>query len=333
MTTKARQAEADRVELVYYWAVNQLGNAAAIDALRLYDREQALPPNPSSTGWLTQVVQMLFGFRSPAAELAIAYYRLVRALRIGTTVAHGESAGDVVSLEQLRKDFEEIVDFIDVETGEGDGEPIPSNVHLVEDDDDITVEDIGDIDQIVAEMDEAAQAEAIDQLDNLGNENLIKAIDRGDDETEAYRTARARQAAAAMRISMNAARGLVYNLADTDLKIIGWVRYSQTGDPCGWCAMLISRGLVYKTRASASGDVGDVDKYHENCHCVAVPVFSAEQYNAPLFDQNREYDALWKSLKKLTAKQRIEQYGTADLLAIFRKLFRAGPATTAQEAA
>lgn len=339
MTTAARQAEADRVELVYYWALNQLGNAIAIDARELYAREVPKVPNRRSTSWLIEVIRLMFGFRSEAKDLAVAYYRLNRALRTGSTVRTGkESAGDTVSLEQLRQDFEDIVDHIDVETGEGDGTLPPRNLHVV-DDEPILIEDIGDIDQMVADADEAARQEALDQLDQLGTENLLNDIDKGKDPEKAWETARDRGAAAAMRITMNAARGLVYDLADTDLRVQGWVRYHVPHDdtaPCGWCAMLMSRGLVYKTRAAASaaknkdgnrivgenGDVADADKYHLNCHCVAVPIFFVEQYDNPLFAPNREYRGLWDDLKKKSQAELEAIYGTSDLLAIFRKIMR-----------
>ena len=84
--------------------------------------------------------------------------------------------------------------------------------------------------------------------------------------------------------------------------------------------MLISRGAVYKTAKSA----GESDQYHDNCHCVAVPVFFLEHYeSSDLFALNRELDDLWQELSDTDDAELIKQYGTAEILAIFRQIMRA----------
>jgi hypothetical protein len=61
--------------------------------------------------------------------------------------------------------------------------------------------------------------------------------------------------------------------------------------------MLISRGPVYRSERSA--EYADGDKYHDNCHCFAEPVFSREQYNSsPLYALNRQYEELWPQVTK-----------------------------------
>lgn len=317
--TPARQAEADRVELVYYWALNQLGNAMAVDALDLWSEVPATQQAARSSWWLAELLRLLFGFRREVHDLAIAYYRLVRALRTGTTVAYGdEQDGDLTSLEDLRQDFEAVVDEIARETtGQAEAPTVTIDLGAEPDlepgdgNDVIEIEDVLDIDALIDEQNDAAEDEATTVLDALGIQNLIDKLGELPDDADqqaaddAHADAGNRQASAAMRIMLNASRGLVYDLADTDLRVIGWVRYSRTGTPCGWCAMLISRGVVYKTRAQAGGVLangetktgeasGDQDKYHDNCRCMAVPIFGLEQYDgSPLFDQNRDYQALW----------------------------------------
>ena len=60
--------------------------------------------------------------------------------------------------------------------------------------------------------------------------------------------------------------------------------------------MLISRQVFYKTAINAVLDP-DGDEYHDNCNCVAVPVFSRSEFqNAPIFEQNREFAKLWKEI-------------------------------------
>lgn len=66
-----------------------------------------------------------------------------------------------------------------------------------------------------------------------------------------------------------AGRGALEALGTDDKLVIKWAR--ATGPkPCAFCAMLASRGPIYKTEASATA------YYHLNCHCSAVPVYVTE---------------------------------------------------------
>lgn len=336
MTDAARQAEADRVELVYYWALNQLGNAMAIDSLQLWQEVPANEQAATSAGWLSRIIRLMFGFRSEAHDLAVAYYRLIRALRTGFTPAiGGESVGDKTSLEGLRQAFEKIVDHIDFETANDPRVDLPSNEDLGGDanrppdvvfdqDAEVEIDSLGDIDALIAKNDDINLDIAATDLDGKGIVNFLdklKTIDpksesRDQDVADAHSAAGSRQAAAAMRITMNAARELVYDLASTDLRIIGWARYSRTGTPCGWCAMLISRGFtaksgLYSTRQQAqhAGKGQEEDKYHDNCRCIVVPIFLKAQLDGDLFALNREYAALWpKVTKGLTGKDALTEW-------------------------
>jgi hypothetical protein len=61
--------------------------------------------------------------------------------------------------------------------------------------------------------------------------------------------------------------------------------------------MLISRGPVYKS--SRSAEYADGDKYHDNCHCYAEPIFSRDQYaGSSLYALNRQYAGLWPTVTK-----------------------------------
>lgn len=352
MTSAARQAEADRVELVYYWALNQLGNAMAIDALELWQQVPASEQAATSASWLARILRLVLGFRSEAHALAVAYYRLVRALRTGFTPATGgEKAGDKTSLEGLRQEFEKIVDHIDAETAGDPRVDLPGNEDLggdadrpddvvFDEDAEVEIEDLGNIDELIDKHNEINLDIAATDLDRKGIENFLtklKSLNQDDDDlealvSEAHDQAGARQAAAAMRITMNAARELVYDLASTDLRIIGWARYSRTGTPCGWCAMLISRGFtaksgLYSTRQQAQhrGKDQEEDKYHDNCRCIVIPIFLKEQLDTNLFALNREYAELWPEVTKgLTGK---------DALAEWRRYFRQRNREAAQAAA
>ncbi|WP_050503001.1 hypothetical protein [Streptomyces monomycini] len=56
--------------------------------------------------------------------------------------------------------------------------------------------------------------------------------------------------------------------------------------------MLISRGPVNKSRSSAT--FADGDRYHDNCHCYAMPIFNWQQYQcSELTALSCQYEALW----------------------------------------
>jgi hypothetical protein len=56
-----------------------------------------------------------------------------------------------------------------------------------------------------------------------------------------------------------------------------WARvvHPSKNGPCGFCAMLASRGPVYKTSESAGVRV---DRYHVHCKCEAVPVYTSREW-------------------------------------------------------
>lgn len=378
MTSPARQAEADRVELVYYYTLNELGAQTVDDAIELwYD----LPPDEVAelgARWLDQAILLILTRREQSRSLALGYYRLVRALRTGTTIADPRTPEPTyVSLETLRQEFEALVDETlgpepqepspdaqnAPETDEQDTNdlsPTPEVEDALEalsdeDDDDeddrILVEMLDELEALITAEDDAAEQEAETVIQALGPDNLGKKLDGIDDQlparehaaeqAEAQRQAGARMAAAAERITLNAARGLTYQVGEADPKVIGWVRYSQTGDPCGWCAMLISRGLTAKygsetgatttTERRGKNAKDETDQYHDNCHCVAIPVYSQDHFDSSsLFEMNRKYRELWDThIKgKFHGKDALTEWR-----ALLRRMAREQDPTPVQEAA
>ncbi|MDV6274083.1 EndoU domain-containing protein [Rhodococcus erythropolis] len=75
---------------------------------------------------------------------------------------------------------------------------------------------------------------------------------------------------------------------DDDGPEIGWARVLTGAESCGFCAMLASRGPVYKSKKTAS-DAGGVDgkSYHDNCDCEVVLVREDQDWVG-----REEYEAL-----------------------------------------
>lgn len=89
---------------------------------------------------------------------------------------------------------------------------------------------------------------------------------------KALANAAAGTAAAAMRHALNGGRETVTETVKADPKAIGWAR-ATSGSPCAFCAMLASRGPVYKSKAGAEGNREDRLKCHDSCNCTPEPVF------------------------------------------------------------
>ncbi|MCD2462450.1 hypothetical protein MBT42_02640 [Streptomyces sp. MBT42] len=224
-------------------------------------------------------------------------------------------------------------------SGEADEEAPSSSSDLESEDgsdeelDRILVEELDGLRADEERIEREAEEELRTVLEALGPNNLSKKVDQLDggrpaDEVdelrdEAHRQAGAQQAAAAERIAMNGGRSTVWNHASRDRRALGYIRLSRSGTPCGWCAMLISRGPVYRSESSA--EYSDGDKYHDNCHCYAEPVFSREQYSSSsAYELNRRYEELWpKVTRGLSGKAAV---------AAWRRFIRQEQKAAAQEA-
>lgn len=94
---------------------------------------------------------------------------------------------------------------------------------------------------------------------------------------------------AATRMVLSGSRESTRRLVESDRRVIGY-RRRTSGSPCAFCAMLASRGAVYKTAESA-GDGGH--RYHADCSCTQEPVYARE----PDDPETARYAELWREAK------------------------------------
>jgi hypothetical protein len=324
----------------------KIGAETIVEALSLWRRMNPADIEAAAAEWLDDAVQMILSRRSHARELGLAYYRLARALITGSTVPDPRRPEPTyVTLEDLRREFAELAGSSSPSGGGNVSVPIePHDVAVSPRDDEGTIErdDEGvdlvdmttdelrealraDIERTEAERREddiAAEEEARLVMEALGKEGLIRRVRGLDDEApasevdaareEAKRKSGNRQAAAAERVVLNGARGEMWRGMDRDKRALGWARQSRTGTPCGFCAMLISRGAVYRTEESAT--FGEGDLYHDNCKCYAVPVWTKDQYADSMFDMNRTYSEWWPEVTRRTSGKQAQ--------GLWRKFFR-----------
>lgn len=208
--------------------------------------------------------------------------------------------------------------------------PVPEEPYSAsdyEDDDDrILMEEIARLEEEERRIDAALDQEAQNVIRAFAQESEAKRIaelnprqpakDYNAKADEIHAQAGARTAAAVDRMVKNGGRSRTFMLTTGDAGALGWMRISRTGTPCGFCAMLISRGFtpkkdgglkvgaLFSSKASATVKGGgdrnssdtydDGDLYHDNCNCTVVPVFDkAWAMDSPLLDLNREYAKLW----------------------------------------
>lgn len=74
----------------------------------------------------------------------------------------------------------------------------------------------------------------------------------------------------AARLALGGGRDTIDGAIRTDPKAIGWARVTS-GNPCAFCAMLASRGPVYRSEDTAAGF-----EYHDGCFCTAEPTYSRD---------------------------------------------------------
>lgn len=125
-------------------------------------------------------------------------------------------------------------------------------------------------------------------LDSTGPYGLLGRIKTGQQVEQANENTGVILSGATQRLIINGARYGVLQSVEADAKAVAWMRVTGP-NPCAFCAMLASRGAVYKSEETGGF------KSHSHCACVAMPVFdfrvASASYDNPLYQQ-------WKQATK-----------------------------------
>jgi hypothetical protein len=127
---------------------------------------------------------------------------------------------------------------------------------------------------------------------------------------QAVRQALVDVSGAASRHVLDGGRQLLANTVEKDATAVGWARVTGP-HPCAFCALLASRGPVYKSARTASVSKSG-ERYHDHCACATEPFFDR---SADWPDRSREYEQLYR-------ESTANAYGAGKLRA-FRKAFDA----------
>lgn len=114
----------------------------------------------------------------------------------------------------------------------------------------------------------------------VGQKSKIK---RGRSEREARDASFVESSGAASSQVLTGGRQSLLRLIEADTRLEGYVRVTD-GDPCYFCAMLASRGPVYRTPKRASFSA------HNHCACTAEPVYTSD---TAWPGRSREFQQLW----------------------------------------
>lgn len=113
-------------------------------------------------------------------------------------------------------------------------------------------------------------------LDVTGPVEFKKAIAAGKTPQQAMDAAAARLVGSTQYLALEGGRQVMQRSIKTDDQATGWARVTDA-DPCAWCAMLASRGPVYKSAQTAGDPRQGGDRYHDHCGCQAWPAFTHDE--------------------------------------------------------
>lgn len=95
---------------------------------------------------------------------------------------------------------------------------------------------------------------------------------------QANRSALVQTLGTSSRIAMDGHRTTIEQSAKADRAALGYYRVTD-GDPCAFCALMASRGMVYKNEDTAGARANDsftgpgLFKFHNDCGCTIAPGF------------------------------------------------------------
>lgn len=264
---------------------------------------QVSPTNLEETAaaWLSDSLALNRTYRRRSRRLTADYVRLLRAFRTGETLPPFDELPEATtSLGELRQRF-----------ATSAGAP-----RFPEADDSVTVTVADDFDWPEVD-DEAEDRRAMVSLVVTGPvraERGIQALRQSErgrlddpdflaDLDEVMRDAGATAAGAADRDAQMGGRDLMEDYARTDRAVVGWARVTDS-DPCHFCALMASRGAVYRSfwtarykgkasrrkapppappagwedwspeRLAEWEESKGLNRFHDNCHCTIIPVYS-----------------------------------------------------------
>ena len=290
------EKEALEVEKAYSNAYVQYGAATAVKVISAWEGVDRLTPSGRLMLMAAVVTYVLAG-RKKMATLSVRRTQLVNALRKGRQLAGDPDGAE--TLQDLRDALTEALTDV--------GGRRPRRATGLKGDLVIPVSaEAGNIAGLIEEINAGIDTDIENVVEALGNGRLGKIARReGVVTPKDVRTSRDLVASGAERLVLNGGRQTDAKILQLNRDLLGFVRVHdyREDEPCGFCAMLMSRGPVYGSHRGAEGfyneDTEEWEKYHFNCHCSAVSVYSQREWlTNPLLADNRMYQQEWNKVIK-----------------------------------
>lgn len=275
----------------------------------------------TAPGWVQAVMTLIRPFRQESADLSVAYYgdyRLAEVPRVATPApviefVRPEPRPLIVPIGQDRSVRGQAVPV----RGQDGQQRGPSDRSGGSETSRGTVRDrpvrLGD--ELVqpridwSEWDKGAEKSLL----VTGPGELKRRAARGETEAQAKRGGLVVVSGAASRHVLAGGRETQMELIRADDRALGYIRVTDS-DPCAFCAMLASRGPVYKGRsfdASNAKSLGAGEaKVHDGCGCTIEPVLARKGNAWP--GRAKEFQRLWyASTKGLSGQDAINAFRRA----------------------
>lgn len=290
----------------------------------------------TAPGWIQAVLALIRVFRRESADLSVRYYseyrrvEVPRAVEPAPEIEFVQPAELLIGRSRLAPARSEVL--------AGRAEPItpsprPDPVRTLE-----TVRNTRPAAMERAEPDDGLVKPRIDwsewdkaaetSLAVTGPGELKRQAKRAVPEERARRVALVTSSGAASRHVLTGGREAQMRLIRADDAVKGYIRVTDE-DPCSFCAVLASRGIVYKKSSFSgvnrrTGEAFKVNprlaglsldeaKVHDNCACQIEPVLVRNAHAWP--GRAREFQRLWYEATK--------GYGGKDALNAFRRAYEA----------
>ncbi|ABS03207.1 hypothetical protein [Kineococcus radiotolerans] len=232
----------------------------------------------TADGWVRAVARLITARRRQSWRAAVRYYEAFRAAELDALadidIDPGErprprrpaTAADEDLPEFLRDDVDDVLET-------------PST---------------GSLWRPPAEPDWAAREQAmVTSLMVTGPVGVRRRIERGEEAPRALEVAGVEVAGAASRQTLYGGRKAMLELVREDRAALGYIRVTDF-QPCYFCAMLASRGPVYKSDSFAESDPrfegAGKQKVHDHCGCTIESVYSVRT-GWP--GRGKDYQDLW----------------------------------------
>lgn len=283
-----------------YWR-RQARIGVTVSALTLAEWQRLNPASlqASGTSWVALILSIIRGERRRSRQVAIAFYRLYRAMETGYVPRHPDNPlEEHLTLRDLEAEWAREAELDDYDD-------------WLDDDDELEVEDFDWPDEDDDAYDRAALSSLVARgparvhalLDDLPDPDDSGRGRLDDPEFLADLESAGRGAAqAADREAIRSGRDLIERASRSDKRVLGWARVTD-GNPCAFCAMLAARGAIYKSRATAEvarsdnlpSDPMELSRYHNGCHCQMVPVYSRADFHTP---ESRRLKGEWEEVTR-----------------------------------